>query len=236
MMQQEISLAQPRLWFPYSLGMDAVRQFILDESQKAGNSLAKWSKAIGRNAAYLHQFIHKNSPRKLPEEDRTKLSMVMGVDETLLGGTATARVTTQNARVAGPVQLAGTIPAYGHAVGGKDGQFILNGNKISDILAPPIVAGVTEAYAVYVVGESMEPRYMPGEAVFVNPKLPVRRGDFVIAQIVGADEDQPEAYIKRFAGRDAKHIRLEQFNPRKTLQFPLSKVISVHRIVMGGDG
>jgi phage repressor protein C with HTH and peptisase S24 domain len=142
----------------------------------------------------------------------------------------------RNAELGGPARFGARIPAYGQAVGGRDGEFILNGNRIVDVLAPPSLQGVPDAYAVYVVGDSMEPRYFAGEAVFVNPRLPVRRGDFVVAQIAVADGEPPHAYVKRFVARDSRKLRLEQFNPRKALEFPVRSVISVHRIIMGGDG
>ena len=143
----------------------------------------------------------------------------------------------RNAELGGPARFGGArIPAYGQAVGGRDGEFILNGNRIVDVLAPPSLQGVPDAYAVYVVGDSMEPRYFAGEAVFVNPRLPVRRGDFVVAQIAVEDGEPPHAYIKRFVARDARTLRLEQFHPKKTLEFPVGRVISVHRIIMGGNG
>jgi phage repressor protein C with HTH and peptisase S24 domain len=142
----------------------------------------------------------------------------------------------RNGELGGPARFGARIPAYGQAVGGRDGEFILNGNRIVDILAPPSLQGVPDAYAVYVVGDSMEPRYFAGEAVFVNPRLPVRRGDFVVAQIAVEDSAPPHAYVKRFVARDARTLRLEQFNPKKTLEFPVARVITVHRIIMGGDG
>jgi len=142
----------------------------------------------------------------------------------------------RNAEFAGPAHIGAAIPAYGQAVGGKDGEFILNGNRIADVLAPPSLQGVPDAYAVYVVGDSMEPRYFAGETVFVNPRLPVRRGDFVVAQIAAEESEPPHAYIKRFMAREARSLKLEQFNPRKALEFPMSRVVSVHRIIMGGDG
>ena len=142
----------------------------------------------------------------------------------------------RNAEIGGPARFGATIPAYGQAVGGKDGEFILNGNRIVDVLAPSALQGVRDAYAVYVVGDSMEPRYFAGEAVFVNPRLPVRRGHFVVAQVAVQEGEPPHAYVKRFVAREARLLRLEQFNPKKTLEFPLSRVISVHRIIMGGDG
>jgi phage repressor protein C with HTH and peptisase S24 domain len=138
--------------------------------------------------------------------------------------------------VIGPAALGATIPVYGHAVGGPEGQFILNGNKISDVIAPASLAGVSGAYAVLMVGESMEPRYHPGETLYVNPRLPIRRGDYVVVQIIGSDEDQPEAYVKKFVNQDAHVLRLEQYNPRKIVEFPRRRVASVHKIILGGEG
>lgn len=103
-----------------------------------------------------------------------------------------------NARIAGPSPMHTRVKAYGHAMGGEDGEFILNGNEMGDVLAPPSLQGVANAYAVYVAGDSMEPRYDAGEVVFVNPQAPVRKGDYVVAQIAGKDGEPPLAYVKRF--------------------------------------
>lgn len=49
---------------------------------------AALSRMLGRNAAYIQQFIKRGVPRKLAEEDRHKLARYFGVDESLLGGPA----------------------------------------------------------------------------------------------------------------------------------------------------
>lgn len=131
------------------------------------------------------------------------------------------------------------IPVYGQAIGGPDGRFVLNGNKVADILAPPALYGVRDAYAVYMVGDSMEPRYYAGEAIYVNPKLPVRSGNFVVVQIEGED-DVPSAYVKKFISRNSKELVLEQLNPPDgedaVMRFPSSSVVSIHKIVFAGEG
>jgi phage repressor protein C with HTH and peptisase S24 domain len=50
-----------------------------------GVSLAALSSLIGRNPAYLQQFVRKGSPRKLEENDRKMLARFFGVDESILG-------------------------------------------------------------------------------------------------------------------------------------------------------
>jgi phage repressor protein C with HTH and peptisase S24 domain len=44
------------------------------------------SKLIGRNSAYIQQYIKRGSPRKLDEADRRTLARYFGVEEHLLGG------------------------------------------------------------------------------------------------------------------------------------------------------
>lgn len=134
-----------------------------------------------------------------------------------------------------PLGAAGeTIPVYGQAIGGLDGRFVLNGNKVSDILAPPSLIGVANAYAVYVVGDSMEPRYEAGEAVYVNPGLPVRKLDWVVVQVRlqnAADGEPPAGYIKQFISKDERKTKLRQLNPDKVIEFPSDRVVSIHKIV-----
>lgn len=51
-----------------------------------GDDYAGLSKLIGRNAAYIQQFIKRGSPKRLPEKERGILARYFGVDERLLGG------------------------------------------------------------------------------------------------------------------------------------------------------
>src|SRR5580704_5199925 len=174
--------------------MDPVRDLVLRRLDEIGETLKSASVRLGKNHAYLQQFIHRGVPARLPEDTRHALARLIGVGEGLLRGApagaqlgasgfADAALPERNAALAGPVRFAGKIPLYGQAEGGADGQFPLNGSLINEIDAPPPLAGVSGAYAVMVVGTSMEPRYFAGEAVYVNPRVPVRAGDFVVAQI-----------------------------------------------------
>src|ERR1700674_4904453 len=218
--------------------MDAARNLIVSRVAELGLSLSDLSLQVGRNHAYFQQFIKRGVPARLPEEVRTRVAEILKIDEhqlKVVGLKSSSPVPLPNATLAGGVKITTWIPVYGHAVGGKDGEFILNGNQVTEVLAPASLSSVPDAYAVYVVGDSMEPRYFAGEVVFVNPRLPISRGAFVVAQIAGGDDNAPHAYVKRFVSQDAKRLRLEQYNPKKVLEFPAARVVSVHRIIMSGD-
>jgi phage repressor protein C with HTH and peptisase S24 domain len=219
--------------------MDTARDLIISRIKELGLTMSDLSLQVGKNHAYFQQFIKRGIPARLPEEVRGRVAQILKVDERDLkvaGPKTSTPALAPNARIGGGVRISTWIPVYGHAVGGKDGEFILNGNQVTEVLAPASLSTVADAYAVYVVGDSMEPRYFAGETVFINPRLPVSRGTFVVAQIAGGDDNVPHAYVKRFVSQDAKRLRLEQFNTRKFLDFPASKVVSVHRIILSGDG
>ena len=53
-----------------------------------GEDFAGLSRMLGRNAAYIQQFVRRGVPKRLGEEDRRKLARYFGISETLLGGPA----------------------------------------------------------------------------------------------------------------------------------------------------
>ena len=53
-----------------------------------GEDYAGLSKLIGRNSAYVQQYIKRGTPRRLPEIERGILARFFGVDERFLGGIA----------------------------------------------------------------------------------------------------------------------------------------------------
>ena len=62
----------------YDTDLDPVRQKILDLLLEGRTNLKNASIAMGRNLAYLHQFIHCGTPRILAEHDREALAAHLG--------------------------------------------------------------------------------------------------------------------------------------------------------------
>lgn len=140
-----------------------------------------------------------------------------------------------NAEIRGKVEgLGRKIPVFGQAVGGIDGEFLMNGTILYEVMAPPVISHISDAYAVAVSGESMSPRYEDGEICFVDPRRRVKKGDYVIAQVGYEEHGAPLAYVKRFVRHNSIELVLEQFNPPKELRFPASNVVSVHFIALAG--
>ena len=128
------------------------------------------------------------------------------------------------------------LKVLGMAECGADGWSLWNGDVIDLIDRPAGLAGVPNAYAVYVVGASMEPRYHPGEVVHIHPGRPIDIGAYVLVQRKPkASGEAPLAVIKRLAKRTGAKITLEQFNPPKQFDIKTGDVVSMHRVVGSGE-
>lgn len=61
------------------------RAVVQREVDAQGTSLHALSCKIGRNPAYLQQWIQRGTPKRLPEKERLHLAMALNIDERLLG-------------------------------------------------------------------------------------------------------------------------------------------------------
>jgi phage repressor protein C with HTH and peptisase S24 domain len=153
-----------------------VRSTLAGLADEAGTSLAWLSRALGRNDAYLQQFVKRGTPRRLDEQDRRWLAAYFNVDERALGGTAGGDATMIAVR---------RIDAEAHAGAGGLVEDDRNGGE--ERIDPRVVArlGVSPATLTMITahGDSMEPLIHDGDALFVDMadrRLSSRPGIFVL--------------------------------------------------------
>ena len=92
--------------------LDPVRLLIVELIDRQNTTLAMVSRELGRNHAYLHQFIHRGTPRRLPEEIRFALADRLGVDQQRLVDFETQRM--RSLWQASPQQTGGGHPGTKH--------------------------------------------------------------------------------------------------------------------------
>jgi hypothetical protein len=92
-----------------------------------------------------------------------------------------------------------------------------------------------DVYAIYFRGDSMSPRYEPGEIAYVDPKQPARALDYVIVQLKRAEGEDPDspavAMAKRLIRQSGSFIELQQFNPPHTFKIDKKQVAHMHRVI-----
>src|SRR5690348_15379561 len=122
-----------------------------------------------------------------------------------------------------------TIPIRSAARGGREQEMFLADGPIGQTPRPANLGGVRGAYAIYMVGDSMEPRYEQGWLLHVNPFKPPTRGRDVVVYKEGQ-----VVLIKQFVGWEGDTLVLRQLNPPISLQIPRDQVRECHLIV-GAD-
>lgn len=129
----------------------------------------------------------------------------------------------------------GKVPILGYAAAGEPDRFIMLNDVSGEADVPAPLSDVEGAYALYVYGTSMIPRYYPGELVYVHPRKPLTPDCFCVVQ-VGRDKNNPDGgFIKQYKSWDSEKLHVFQFNPDREIDFPNDMIIDVHRIVGSGD-
>jgi phage repressor protein C with HTH and peptisase S24 domain len=121
------------------------------------------------------------------------------------------------------------IPIRSGGRGGTDQEMFLEDGPIGYTPRPASLSGVRSAYAIYMVGDSMEPRYEQGWLLHINPFKPPTRGRDVVVYKRGQI-----VLIKQFLGWDGDTLVLRQLNPPDTLRIPRGEVLECH-LVVGTD-
>jgi hypothetical protein len=130
-----------------------------------GEDFAGLSRMLGRNPAYIQQFVRRGVPRRLGEEERGKLARYFGIPEAMLGGPAEAD--------AGP---AGLMSVKRHPVMVSAGPgaivteelgkpyFAFDGRWLKQLTA----SGPSSLSIVRVEGDSMAPTLNAGDDILVD--------------------------------------------------------------------
>ncbi|WP_033919689.1 S24 family peptidase [Sphingomonas sp. 37zxx] len=136
-----------------------------------GVSLARLSRVLGRNAAYVQQYVARGSPRLLPERERGLIADFLGVAEAALGG---------------PAELM-TVPRFDVAASAGPGGVVEidlpeRPARIDPLLLDRLGVRAQAASMIRVAGDSMAPTLIDGDEILVDAdaRLSARGGVYVI--------------------------------------------------------
>lgn len=122
------------------------------------------------------------------------------------------------------------LPVYASAQGGAEGSMVVSYDPIEWRERPSILEGVPDAFAMYVVNDSMEPRYRQGDLLLVHPHRPVRSGNDVLCVKLSENKEHL-AMIKQLVRANSKEVVLLQHNPRKEIVVPRKEVAKLYRVM-----
>ncbi|KQN27638.1 helix-turn-helix transcriptional regulator [Sphingomonas sp. Leaf38] len=142
-----------------------------------GDSLAALSAMLGRNVAYLQQYVRRGSPRILGERDRRLLAAYLGVDEAVLGAPPD--------RVRGFRIRRLDIAASAGPGAQVDGEIVLGTDTLDPALARQLGLRDGQAAIIRVRGSSMEPGLFDGDHIVVDTadRTPRAKGGLYVIRI-----------------------------------------------------
>jgi len=173
--------------------------------EEKGEDYAGLSRLIGRNAAYIQQFIKRGTPRRLAEADRRILARYFGVEESLLGAPETEPKPGLR-----PVPRLDVDAAAG--AGAFDGDEREGGHIAFDPAWLRRVArgGPDQLSIIRVAGDSMAPTLADGDDILVDrgDAAPRLRDGIYVLRIEGA------LVVKRLAlNPAARTLSIRSDNP-----------------------
>lgn len=173
------------------------RATVAQQASGRGESLKALSLMLGRNAAYLQQFVRRGSPRVLDSRDRRLLADHFGIDEALLGGTAQDRSQGRSLRL--PVLDIQASAGPGTVVGD---EVMVGAGTIDGALARQLGLKQGRASILGVRGDSMAPGLLAGDQIVVDEtdRLPPAGGGIYVIRIDDA------VLVKRVARRGGRLV------------------------------
>ena len=156
------------------MNIDQIRRHIDKLIKEKGKNYRALSMAIGKNEAYLHQYINKGSPVRLPEEQRRKLAALLNVDEQDLTDIKlpkfieTPSLHTSNTTI----EMVAIDPSL-------ETQFKTAGYWSAPLSDLTNISAKKSEYLkmLHVTGDSMQPTVKDGDYIFTDISLNTFSGD-----------------------------------------------------------
>ena len=194
-----------------------------------GEDFAGLSRMLGRNPAYIQQFVRRGVPKRLGEAERRKLARYFSISESLLGGPADDQPVGGLVPVKrSPVRASAGPGAIPYEQAGKP-YFAFDENWLKSLTASP--AG--RLSIIRVEGDSMAPTLNAGDDILVDPgdcNERLRDGIYVLR----ADE---ALVVKRLALHPAgRRVTVQSDNPAYP-DWPDCELADVHcigRVIWAG--
>lgn len=202
----------------------------------AGMTLEQLGQVLGIGKAAMSHKEKGISPVTTDELARLAAALDCDIDHLLHDN-----VTRLSQKVTKPSQFNGTkaprdsadgystlVPVYGPAAASHPERILLTDDFIVEKMErPKELLRIKEGFVMYVVGDSMRPRYKDRELVSVNPNLkPHKEQDCVIVL-----DEEGNALVKEFAGETDTEFKFKQYNPEKIIKLKKADVRALYAVV-----
>jgi phage repressor protein C with HTH and peptisase S24 domain len=212
---------------PAPCGMDP--KWITDQLERTGKSQADLARYLDMAAPQVNKIIKGKRGIKAAEADAIR--RFFNVPIYAPSPTVDVRRVDTPTDIPTRSAMQMDVPLLGTAWGGESGDFTMNGETGDYMRRPPRYAGRADLLALFVQGESMQPRYFSGELIYVEKQRPPQNGDHVVVELLPDEGGVCEAYLKQLVSITPTKIRLQQYNPAKIIEIERRKIGQILRVL-----
>ncbi|ANC92030.2 helix-turn-helix domain-containing protein [Azospirillum humicireducens] len=206
--------------------------------QAAGLSQEKLAELAGTSQPQINKL--ETGQRKMTVDWAVKLARPLGVEPAVLLGLDLPAAPAAPRPARPPMtpllrtppggqqgQAAASMPVRAAARGGVDQEMFLEDGPIDWIARPDYLKNARDPYAMYVVGESMMPRFRPAQLLHVNPHKPPAAGAGVVVV-----KRNKAVLVKEFVRRGPEAVVLREYQPAdREFAVPLEELDTLHTVV-----
>ena len=158
------------------------RARLQDVARDKGSSLAELSRLLGRNPAYLQQYVSRGSPRHLDEPDLRKIAEFLGIGPRMISTRAIAGGAGDNDNGQRDYREIPRLPLDASAGPGRVGsqEIPYDTIRFSRRWLREMGLEGADLSAIRVEGDSMEPLLRSGDEIFVDRSKRGGEGVFVV--------------------------------------------------------
>ena len=232
------------------MDLDPTRLRVMKLIQQKRTDLKKASLAIGRNAAYLQQYLYRGIPKTLPEDAREALAAFLGVPEESLRPAKTESAVEpalpQVVAAASVSAMGGGMPGFSQVpeldvrASAGHGAFHEGDEEIKAVWMFPdavirheLRARSANLRIITIDGDSMEPLLASGDRVLVDTsqRVPAPPGIFVIWDGLGIVAKR----IEHIPTAEPSRIVIKSVNPISgDYERPTEEVNIIGRVIWAG--
>lgn len=232
------------------MDLDPTRLRVMKLIQQKRTDLKKASLAIGRNAAYLQQYLYRGIPKTLPEDAREALAAFLGVPEESLRPAKTESAVEpalpQVVAAASVSAMGGGMPGFSQVpeldvrASAGHGAFHEGDEEIKAVWMFPdavirheLRARSANLRIITIDGDSMEPLLASGDRVLVDTsqRVPAPPGIFVIWDGLGIVAKR----IEHIPTAEPSRIVIKSVNPiYGDYERPTEEVNIIGRVIWAG--
>lgn len=232
------------------MDLDPTRLRVMKLIQQRRTDLKKASLAIGRNAAYLQQYLYRGIPKTLPEDAREALAAFLGVPEESLRPAKTESAVEpalpQVVAAASVSAIGGGMPGFSQVpeldvrASAGHGAFHEGDEEIKAVWMFPdavirheLRARSANLRIITIDGDSMEPLLASGDRVLVDTsqRVPAPSGIFVIWDGLGIVAKR----IEHIPTAEPSRIVIKSVNPiYGDYERPTEEVNIIGRVIWAG--